>query len=132
MTGELTLGMMLSLSFIIGQISGPIGSFIGFVHSYQDAKISMERISDVNNQDDEFKDCKMKLSSVPEQSDLFLDHVSFSYSGSERKNVINDVSISIPYGRVTAIVGASGLMLPKCWQLTTIVPVIPTVFLMIS
>lgn len=107
-TGELTLGMMLSLSFIIGQISGPIGSFIGFVHSYQDAKISMERISDVNNQDDEFKDSKMKLSSVPEQSDLFLDHVSFSYSGSERKKVINDVSICIPYGKVTAIVGASG------------------------
>lgn len=107
-TGDLTLGMMVSLSFIIGQVSGPIGAFIGFAQSYQDAKISLERLGDINNKEDELKNDEEKLTEIPKYAGLNLENVSFSYSGSERNLVLRNVTVKIPYGKFTAIVGASG------------------------
>lgn len=106
--GEMTLGMMMSLSFIMGQVSGPIGSFIGFAHSWQDAKISMERLNDINGQDDELKDEDKKISDLPSYGDITFNDVSFSYSGADRNYALQHVSLNIPQGKVTAIVGASG------------------------
>lgn len=106
--GQITLGMMMSLSFIIGQVSGPIGSFIGFAHSWQDAKISLERLNDINNQDDEMKNVENKLTEFPNESDIIFKDVSFSYSGADRNYALQNVSLKIPRGKVTAIVGASG------------------------
>ena len=106
--GEITLGMMMSLSFIIGQVSGPIGSFIGFAHSWQDAKISMERLNDINGQDDESKDEDSKLSELPPDRDIIFNDVSYSYSGADRNYALQHVSLKIPKGKVTAIVGSSG------------------------
>lgn len=106
--GEMTLGMMMSLSFIIGQVSGPIGSFIGFAHSWQDAKISMERLNDINSQDDESKGEDSKLSELPLDRDIVFNDVSYSYSGADRNYALQHVSLKIPKGKVTAIVGSSG------------------------
>jgi ATP-binding cassette subfamily B protein len=106
--GEMTLGMMMSLSFIMGQVSGPIGSFIGFAHSWQDAKISMERLNDINGQDDELKDEERQLSELPPIGDITFNDVSFSYSGVNRNFALHHITLNIPHGKVTAIVGASG------------------------
>lgn len=107
-TGEITLGTMMALSFIIGQVSGPINSFIGFAHNYQDAKISIERLSDINHQDDEEKDIDSKLNYLPDNKDILVDNLTFSYSGAERNYALQDVTLLIPEKKVTAIVGASG------------------------
>lgn len=107
-TGEISLGMMLALSFIIGQVSGPIGSFIGFAHSYQDAKISLERLNEINNQADEETDIESKLTYLPEEKSIHIKNVTFSYSGAERDYALQDVTFDIPENKVTAIVGASG------------------------
>ncbi len=106
-TGEITLGMMMSLSFIIGQVAGPIGSFVRFAHSWQDAKISLERLNDINGQVDELTNMEGMLSEF-DNGDITLDHVSYSYSGDRNQLALNEVSLIIPKGKVTAIVGASG------------------------
>lgn len=107
-TGEMTLGMMIALSFIIGQVSGPIGSFIGFAQRYQDAKISLERLNEINSQEDEDTNIDSKLNYLPDCHEINIDNLTFSYSGAERDYALQDVSMKIPQNKVTAIVGASG------------------------
>ena len=106
--GSMTLGMMMSLTYIIGQISAPIGDFIGFAHALQDAKISMERLNDIHAQEDEEHDIESKLSQLPRKGNISVKNLSYSYSGAERDFALQDVSMEIPEGRVTAIVGESG------------------------
>lgn len=106
--GEMTLGMMMSLSFILGQVAAPISSFIGFVLDYQDARISLERLSDLHIQGDETSDDGAKRHTVPSCHDLDLRGVSFSYSGMDEDNVLHDITLHIPQGKVTALVGQSG------------------------
>lgn len=106
--GQMTLGMMMSLTYIIGQVAAPISEFIGFAQSFQDAKISLERINEVHNQKDEEAGIDTKLSTLPEKRDITLSDVSFSYSGAERDYAVEHVSLTIPQHKVTAIVGASG------------------------
>lgn len=107
-SGEMTLGMMMSLSFIIGQISGPISAFIGFIQNYQDAKISLERLNDLHSQKDEWQEDNGRIKSIPLNKDIHIENMSFSYNGKDRSNVLRNINIEIPYGKVTAIVGASG------------------------
>ena len=106
--GQMTLGMMMSLSYIIGQVSAPISSFIGFAQSYQDAKISLERLNEVHRRRDEEYAIGSKLNQLPEVKSIMLEHVTFSYSGADRDYAVEDVSLCIPEHKVTAIVGASG------------------------
>ena len=106
--GQMTLGMMMSLTYIIGQVSAPIGEFIGFAQSFQDAKISLERLNEVHNQVDEEQDIDTKLTSLPVNRDICLKDVTFSYSGADRDYALDGVSLTIPANKVTAIVGASG------------------------
>lgn len=106
--GQMTLGMMMSLTYIIGQVSAPIGEFIGFAQSFQDAKISLERLNEVHNQVDEEQDIDTKLTSLPVNRDICLKDVTFSYSGADRDYALDGVSLTIPTNKVTAIVGASG------------------------
>jgi ATP-binding cassette subfamily B protein len=106
--GDITLGMMMSISYIIGQLSGPIGQVIGFAQSLQDAKISLERLNEVHNKEDEEQMLINKLNELPENHCLRLENVCFSYDGAERNYVLDDVSLTIPQHKVTAIVGASG------------------------
>lgn len=106
--GEMTLGMMMSLTYIIGQLSGPIGSFIGFAQQLQDAKISLERLNEIYGQKDEEQDIQSKLTVLPDRRDLHIENLSFSYDGADRDYVLNQVNLTIPENKVTAIVGASG------------------------
>ncbi len=106
--GQMTLGMMMSLTYIIGQISAPIGEFIGFAQSLQDARISLERLNEIHAQDDEEKDIDTKLSVLPKDHSIGIHHLSYSYSGSARDYALKNINLDIPSRKVTAIVGESG------------------------
>lgn len=105
--GQITLGMMMSISYIIGQLNSPIQQLIGFVYSAQDAKIALERLSEIHNKEDEESLQEEKIHEVPLDSDFDLEKIDFRYLGSSEK-VIKDLSLSIPANKITAIVGASG------------------------
>jgi ATP-binding cassette subfamily B protein len=105
--GEITLGMMLSISYIIGQLNSPIQQLIGFIHSAQDAKIALERLSEIHNREDEENVEDEKIHDVPENEDLNLKDIHFRYIGSP-EDVIKGLDLTIPVNKITAIVGASG------------------------
>lgn len=106
--GTMTLGMMVSLTYIVGALNGPVNSFIGFIRQLQDAKISLERLNEIHNRDDEEQHIHDKINSLPDNRDIVIENLSFSYDGAERDYVLNDINLKIPAGKVTAIVGASG------------------------
>lgn len=106
--GHMTLGMMMSLTYIIGQVSAPINDFIGFAQAYQDAKISLERLNEIHQQKDEDADIKGKLNYLPDNKNININNVYFSYSGAERDYAIDGITLYVPCNKVTAIVGASG------------------------
>lgn len=106
--GDITLGMMMAISYIIGQLSGPIGQVIGFSQSLQDAKISLERLNEINNKEEEIAFVDEKINTLPEDKTIKLENVCFSYDGAERDYVLEDLNLTIPQNKVTAIVGASG------------------------
>lgn len=106
--GDMTLGMMMSLTYIIGQLSAPINDFISFIQSVQDAKISLERLNEIHSQPDEDTDIERKNLVLPDDKTISVEHVTFSYDGAERNYALDDVSLKIPERKVTAIVGESG------------------------
>ncbi len=106
--GNITLGMMMSISYIIGQLSAPIGQVIGFAQSFQDAKISLERLNEIHNKEDEEQTLALKINYIPDNKSISIEDVSFSYDGSDREYVLDNISLVIPQNKVTAIVGASG------------------------
>ena len=105
--GNISLGMMLSISYIIGQLNAPISQFLSFIYSYQDAKISVERLSEIHNKEDEEPAGSEQLHFLPEQHTLQLEKVSFRYPGMQ-DTVLNELDLTIPANKITAIVGSSG------------------------
>lgn len=105
--GDITLGMMLAISYIVGQLNSPIAQLINFIREVQDAKISLDRLSEIHNKEDEEQQDAEKLSDIPLEADLELTKVSFRYIGSDQM-VLKDLDLKIPAKRVTAIVGVSG------------------------
>ena len=106
--GNMTLGMMMSLTYIIGQLSAPINDFISFIQAVQDAKLSLERLNEIHSQPDEDTGIKDKATALPADKTIRVEHVTFSYDGAERNYALDDVSLEIPERKVTAIVGESG------------------------
>lgn len=106
--GQMTLGMMMSLTYIIGQLSSPVEQFIGFARAFQDAQISLERLNEVHGREDEEETIENKLTILPEKRAISLDNLSFSYDGADRDYVLDNINLTIPQNKVTAIVGASG------------------------
>lgn len=106
--GNITLGMMMAISYIIGQLSGPISQVIGFLQAAQDAKISLERLNEIHNKEDEKQSLNEKINELPDNKDIIFDHVCFSYDGADRDYVLDNIQLVIPHNKVTAIVGASG------------------------
>jgi len=106
--GNITLGMMMAISYIIGQLSGPVGQVINFTQSLQDAKISLERLNEIHNKEDEEQTIENKIDAIPENKTLRMRDVCFSYDGAERDYVLENLNLEIPQNKVTAIVGASG------------------------
>ncbi|WP_287829192.1 peptidase domain-containing ABC transporter [Bacteroides sp.] len=106
--GQMTLGMMMSLTYIIGQLSAPVEQFIGFARSFQDAQISLERLNEVHGREDEEQTIANKLNMLPDRRDISIENLSFSYDGADRDYVLDNISLDIPQRKVTAVVGASG------------------------
>lgn len=106
--GDMTMGMMMSLTYIIGQLSAPISEFIGFARAMQDAKISMERLAEIHQKEDEEEVSDMQIGTLPVDKTLEISDLSFSYDGADRNYVLEEINLTIPEHKVTAIVGASG------------------------
>ncbi len=106
--GKMTLGMMMSLTYIIGQLSAPISEFIGFARALQDAKISLERLAEIHQKEDEEEASDMKVNTLPEDRNIEINKLSFNYDGADRDYVLDNINLTIPEHKVTAIVGASG------------------------
>lgn len=106
--GDMTLGMMMSVSYIIGQLSGPIGQVINFVQAAQDAKISLERLNEIHNKEDEEQSIGYKTNEIPLNKSIQIEDIYFSYDGADRDYVLNGINLAIPENKITAIVGASG------------------------
>ncbi|MDJ1480706.1 peptidase domain-containing ABC transporter [Cytophagaceae bacterium YF14B1] len=105
--GEITLGTMLSVQYIIGQLNSPIEQLIGFVQSLQDAQISMERLNDIHDLEDEEPFKRLNLPPIHSNKSLIVKDLSFTYPGMN-DYVLKDLNFYIPAGETTAIVGMSG------------------------
>ena len=105
--GKITLGALLSISYIIGQINGPLEQLVGFFKSAQDARLSMDRLREIHNKRNEEEEVSVRVGAVPHQT-IYLENVSFRYEGPHSPLVLDNVSFAIPKGKVTAIVGTSG------------------------
>ena len=105
--GDMTLGMMTAVQYIIGQLNAPVSQFIAFVKQTQDARISLERLNEIHERPDEEPAGVDKSRDIPALADLELKDVSFHYEG-EYGYVLQNINLLIPGGKVTAIVGASG------------------------
>jgi ATP-binding cassette subfamily B protein len=106
--GNMTLGMMMAVQYIIGQLNSPVNEFIGFVQKGQDAKISLERLGEIHNREDEEPNQADKNYELPQQTDITVDSLSFQYEGPKSPKVLSNISLTFPQNKTTAIVGASG------------------------
>lgn len=106
--GQITLGMMLSISYIIGQMNMPILELVDFLQQWQDAKLSLARLSEIHNKEIEEPAHKEVINELDSNSDIVVKNLSFCYQGIHRDLVLNDLSLTIPANKITAIVGASG------------------------
>ena len=106
--GQLTLGMMLAVQYIIGQLNSPVEQLMNFFYSVQDVKISLERINEIHQVDDENGKTGLQTTIKSKENGIDIENVNFKYDPHALKTIIDDVSIHIPKGKVTAIVGASG------------------------
>jgi ATP-binding cassette subfamily B protein len=106
--GDITLGMMLSIQYIIGQLNSPIADSVTFIRSWQDANISLERVGEIFAREDEESKSADKIVELPALHPLHLNNISFRYGGTQSPLVVKDVNFFIPQGKITAIVGASG------------------------
>lgn len=105
--GDITLGIMLAISYIVGQLNSPISQLINFIREVQDAKISLDRLGEIHNKEDEEQDGENRITTINPNSDFQLSNVSYRYVGSDQM-VLKDLDVHIPANKITAIVGTSG------------------------
>jgi len=106
--GDMTLGMMLAVQFIIGQLNVPVSQIIGFFRISQDAKMSLDRLSEVHEMDEEEADPEMKVRKLPDRKDICINNVSYQYEGPRSPFVLKDIDLFMEENKTTAIVGTSG------------------------
>lgn len=106
--GDITLGMMLAIQYIIGQLNSPVEQLMQFFYSLQDVKISLERINEIHLMKDENGKEGLKKQVEDASEGITLRHVDFKYDPHAMYKTLDDINIHIPHGKVTAIVGASG------------------------
>jgi ATP-binding cassette subfamily B protein len=106
--GNMTLGMMLAVQFIIGQLNVPVSQIIGFFRMSQDAKMSLDRLAEVHHMDDEESNPEMKVRKLPDKKDIYINNLSYQYEGPRSPFALKDVDLFIEENKITAIVGTSG------------------------
>ncbi len=106
--GNMTLGMMLAVQFIIGQLNVPVSQIIGFFRLSQDARMSLDRLAEIHEMNDEEPDQEMKVRKLPEKKDIYINNVSYQYEGPHSPFALKDVDLVIEEKKTTAIVGVSG------------------------
>jgi ATP-binding cassette, subfamily B, bacterial len=106
--GGMTLGGMLAIQYIIGQLNGPIEQMINFVQSWQLAKISLDRLNEIHSLSDEEPSDKLLSNTLPTDKTIELTNISFTYPGAGNEAVLKNINLIIPNGKTTAIVGTSG------------------------
>ncbi|MDI9308760.1 MAG: peptidase domain-containing ABC transporter [Limnohabitans sp.] len=105
--GKMTLGSLLSISYVIGQLTNPIQRLVGFVRDTQDATIANKRIGEIYNNEEEDNHSKINIDNISFDK-INIENVSFKYPGNFNPFVLENISFSIPKNSVTAIVGSSG------------------------
>lgn len=105
--GDITLGMMMAISYIVGQLNGPIVQLISFMRDVQDAQISLDRLGEIHNMENEENPEDEKTTNIPENAAIKLNNVTFRYTGG-LEPVLKELSLEIPANKTTAIVGVSG------------------------
>ncbi|HPR32312.1 MAG TPA: peptidase domain-containing ABC transporter [Prolixibacteraceae bacterium] len=106
--GQLTLGAMMAITYIIGQLNSPVEQMLDFFQTAQDARISLERMAEIHDEPDEEQSGEVKLQDLPSDRTLSLRNVSFQYEGPRSPYVLRGICLDIPPGKTTAIVGISG------------------------
>jgi ATP-binding cassette, subfamily B, bacterial len=107
--GDMTLGMMLSVQYILGQLNSPIDQLISFYRESQDARLSLERLGEVHSKSDEDEESSDHIREIPEKQDIYINNLTFAYdTTSAGKPVLKNINLHIPSGKQTAIVGMSG------------------------
>jgi ATP-binding cassette subfamily B protein len=107
-TGDMTLGMMMAVQYIIGQLNAPVQQFIGFTQAAQDAKISLERLGEIHDREDEEKAEENKIREIPANKTIEIKNLTFHYEGPHSPKVLKRINLEIPANKITAIVGTSG------------------------
>ncbi|MGW8314858.1 MAG: peptidase domain-containing ABC transporter, partial [Bacteroidales bacterium] len=105
--GNLTLGTLLAISYILGQLNGPIEQMITFFHRAQDAKISLERLGEIHDSEDEYQK-ETGVTVLPAIDRVTVNHLGFSYPGALTRKVLEEINLTLRKDTVTAIVGVSG------------------------
>ncbi|MCX6256496.1 MAG: peptidase domain-containing ABC transporter [Bacteroidia bacterium] len=108
LSGGITLGMMLAIQYIIGQLNSPVEQILNFLNETQDAKISLERLGEIHLKNDEEDTETEKISILPEDGKIIVSDLSFQYEGPYSELVLKDINMTFPEKKVTAIVGTSG------------------------
>ncbi|MFN4256000.1 MAG: peptidase domain-containing ABC transporter, partial [Saprospiraceae bacterium] len=106
--GQMSLGMMLAVQYIIGHMNAPLEALVQFILAAQEAKISLERMNEIHLRPDEEPASDPKVTVMPERGDLVLENVSFRYGGPHDPLVLKNLNLTFPQGKTTAIVGTSG------------------------
>jgi ATP-binding cassette subfamily B protein len=106
--GNMTLGMMLAVQFIIGQLNVPVSQIIGFFRMSQDAKMSLDRLAEVHHMEEEESNTEMKVRKLPEKKDIYINNLSYQYEGPRSPYALKDIDLFIEENKITAIVGTSG------------------------
>ena len=106
--GNLSLGMMLAIQYIIGQLNAPVEQFVQFIYGWQDVQISLERMSEIRQREEEETPEREIAGFEGDARDIELKNVTFQYEGIHSPKVLDNISLVIPKGKITAIVGTSG------------------------
>jgi ATP-binding cassette subfamily B protein len=108
LSGQMTLGGLVAISYVIGQLSGPVEQMIDFFHNTQDARISMERLAEIHNRKDEEDEEETHFESLGNSHNISIRNLSFQYEGPQSPFVLKDINLHVPQNKITAIVGTSG------------------------